>query len=766
MRLVSYAQNFEDLRLWRAFDDVTKGRYLDIGTQDPVRDSVSLLFYERGWRGVNVEPTPRYADAMRIARPDDSVIEAAVSSSVVPLRFFEIPESGLSTGIPEIAERHKEAGWTYRELAVPTVSLYGLFELMGPDPIHWLKIDVEGMEADVIESWGDHPARPAALLIEAIEPTTKVPSHEAWYDKVLSRGYRDVLFDGVSRYFLHEKHAHRAEDLRFSPNVLDGFQVTSEHFSAGLLEIEHKTFREKFETEKDAAFASAVEALEFARSSHAETHAKLDVALREVGELNDQLAATKAEYERARTIAREQLSESLRQLSGATEKIDEIQSSFAEQIRENGRLQGQLAAEAANFHDRLTEASNANRDLRRRLSRAEGALASAIEDANQLRVEMGVQKAQFYADMAMARTGHETEMERAREETYKLAGKLTASEGEIERFRESLAGLNAEIAAAVAERENLGSTLDNVRGELERFRAHAEWREEQLLQAARLHAATHDILSSDARSGGLLKRGRRKRHRAAVIGEHLAAINQWEAEAHLPDLADRSHHPKQPDAQNPSSADETYRNDNVLRSEIEGPINSVPKLIAHQDRQFIRAAYISVLGRPPEAEGEAFYLSMLRSGVHKLQILRQLRRSAEGRTFVPGVAGLDRAIRRHRLATLPLIGFILRFFIGGESDSAVNRQLRIMTNEVSRGREENRALADYLADRLSQSVAASAREQESPATPTEKPELAAVSPEPTPPEIHPEQPVMEPVSSLSGHVDQIHRRLSLSYART
>ena len=51
MTFISHAQNFEDVRLWRAFSDIREGRYLDIGTQDPVRDSVSHAFYERGWRG-------------------------------------------------------------------------------------------------------------------------------------------------------------------------------------------------------------------------------------------------------------------------------------------------------------------------------------------------------------------------------------------------------------------------------------------------------------------------------------------------------------------------------------------------------------------------------------------------------------------------------------------------------------------------------------------------------------------------------------------
>ena len=51
----SYAQNFEDVILWRALKHVENGCYVDIGANDPVVDSVSLAFYERGWRGVHVE---------------------------------------------------------------------------------------------------------------------------------------------------------------------------------------------------------------------------------------------------------------------------------------------------------------------------------------------------------------------------------------------------------------------------------------------------------------------------------------------------------------------------------------------------------------------------------------------------------------------------------------------------------------------------------------------------------------------------------------
>src|ERR1700761_8288608 len=54
--IVSYAQNREDVLLWRALHDLPAGFYIDVGAEDPTKDSVTRAFYERGWGGINVEP--------------------------------------------------------------------------------------------------------------------------------------------------------------------------------------------------------------------------------------------------------------------------------------------------------------------------------------------------------------------------------------------------------------------------------------------------------------------------------------------------------------------------------------------------------------------------------------------------------------------------------------------------------------------------------------------------------------------------------------
>ncbi|CAB3789236.1 hypothetical protein LMG28614_02829 [Paraburkholderia ultramafica] len=123
MSITSYAQNFEDVMLWRAVGHVEHGRYIDIGAQDPIIDSVSLAFHERGWHGVHVEPTFHYAQLLREQRPGDTVIQAAVGDSSTLLPFFEIPGIGISTADAKIAEQHRQRGFDIREVTVPCITL-------------------------------------------------------------------------------------------------------------------------------------------------------------------------------------------------------------------------------------------------------------------------------------------------------------------------------------------------------------------------------------------------------------------------------------------------------------------------------------------------------------------------------------------------------------------------------------------------------------------------------------------------------------------
>lgn len=240
MTFLSYAQNMEDIRLWRALGGVSNGTYVDIGAQHPVDASISRGFYEKGWRGLHVEATPGYAELLRENRPDEPVLEVAIGTGVGTMTFFEFPGTGLSTGRQDIAAVHSANGFDVRKIEVPVLSLCSLFDELPSRDIHWMSIDVEGMEFDVLSSWGESSVRPWILVIESTFPTTQEQTHTEWEGLVKQKRYFEVHFDGLNRYFVHQDHKNLGEFFRSPPNLFDDACIYEGHYLAKCLRKKHK----------------------------------------------------------------------------------------------------------------------------------------------------------------------------------------------------------------------------------------------------------------------------------------------------------------------------------------------------------------------------------------------------------------------------------------------------------------------------------------------------------------------------------------------
>jgi FkbM family methyltransferase len=221
---VSYAQNFEDVMLWRALRHIEHGFYVDIGANDPVVESVSKAFYDRGWRGVHVEPVAEYARLLREARPDEEVIEKAVGAESGAMTLHVIPGTGLSSlveasALSAVALR----GYERAEVVVPVVTLDELLLPYAGRDIHWLKVDVEGAELDVLRGWNARRDRPWIMVVEATVPNSQEDCHQAWEPILLDADYRFVYFDGLSRFYVSVEHGELASSFRTPPNYFDQF---------------------------------------------------------------------------------------------------------------------------------------------------------------------------------------------------------------------------------------------------------------------------------------------------------------------------------------------------------------------------------------------------------------------------------------------------------------------------------------------------------------------------------------------------------------
>jgi FkbM family methyltransferase len=204
---LSYTQNLEDYHLSLAFAGQATGTYIDVGAGHPVADNVSFWFYERGWSGIVVEPQPDLLALYEQLRPRDRAVRALVGREHGEIDFFRVDRlHGFSTTVREHAEKARKFGVAYETFRMPVMTLAGLCETHGLTTIDFLKVDVEGGEADVLLGGDWKRFRPKVIVIEAVAPGSGEPAWETWEPFLLAQGYRFVLFDTLNRFYVAEEH--------------------------------------------------------------------------------------------------------------------------------------------------------------------------------------------------------------------------------------------------------------------------------------------------------------------------------------------------------------------------------------------------------------------------------------------------------------------------------------------------------------------------------------------------------------------------------
>lgn len=87
---------------------------------------------------------------------------------------------------------------------------------------------------------------------------------------------------------------------------------------------------------------------------------------------------------------------------------------------------------------------------------------------------------------------------------------------------------------------------------------------------------------------------------------------------------------------------------------------TLDQLLSFNDDVFIIKAYEVLLSRVPDAQGMNYYLTRLRSGVSKVELLYHISSSKEGRLRAIEIQGLDTAIKNFKLLKTPILGSLLR----------------------------------------------------------------------------------------------------------
>ena len=166
-----YGENAEDALLMLLCSELglpIKGlSYLEIGTNDPVRFNNTYNLYRLGARGLLVDPLSTVGELVRMSRPEDHFLHAAVSDMGGAQQTFFASKSSL---VSSLSYEHHKAwdGVTHNEVREISVDVLGINEIMGrmehtPD---LLLVDAEGEDEKIMRAFDYEQFRPKIIMVE------------------------------------------------------------------------------------------------------------------------------------------------------------------------------------------------------------------------------------------------------------------------------------------------------------------------------------------------------------------------------------------------------------------------------------------------------------------------------------------------------------------------------------------------------------------------------------------------------------------------
>jgi FtsZ-binding cell division protein ZapB len=210
--------------------------------------------------------------------------------------------------------------------------------------VHFLKVDTEGNEREVLAGSDLRRFRPWVVLVEATAPNSQTPIHELWEDLLLGADYRFVWFDGLNRFYVAAEHGELAAAFRTPPNVFDGYvrhaEAQAKEEAAKLRSV--LADAEVREQQAASAFASAQADLRSTQAALQRAQVALQSTQAELAAGREQVTVLEAETARlsAEAAAGRDRTEALR---AENARIAEERDGWAQEMFETNRHAAHLA---------------------------------------------------------------------------------------------------------------------------------------------------------------------------------------------------------------------------------------------------------------------------------------------------------------------------------------------------------------------------------------------------------------------------------------
>jgi FkbM family methyltransferase len=199
-QVVSYSQFAEDAHLlgyYRRLASernlrVDRGFVVDIGAFRPMSHSNSFAFYQRGWHGINLDPTPGFKLIFDRLRPRDINLEVGVTEQDGMRTFYLFDRPCVWNTFDRVSAAYasKVTGIQPQEISVKVSRLDTVLdEHLKGEALELLLIDAEGYDLEILRSNDFSKYRPRVIMIEVMKATANSLTEEAVVRHLKEFGY-------------------------------------------------------------------------------------------------------------------------------------------------------------------------------------------------------------------------------------------------------------------------------------------------------------------------------------------------------------------------------------------------------------------------------------------------------------------------------------------------------------------------------------------------------------------------------------------------
>ena len=198
----SYSISNVDLIIDRMFANKSKGNFIDLGCNHPIKFNNTYLLYKRGWRGLNIDLDQTSINEFNKIRNLDFNVKALISNSSNEIKkiYYYHKRSAINTVSEQLIKHRNSSNKDYQIVEQKTKTLE---EIINNSPlknknIDLLSIDIENHEYEVLKNFDFKNYKISVIVTEIHDlDQSKLEIYNQNIEKILkNKLYKLLILNG------------------------------------------------------------------------------------------------------------------------------------------------------------------------------------------------------------------------------------------------------------------------------------------------------------------------------------------------------------------------------------------------------------------------------------------------------------------------------------------------------------------------------------------------------------------------------------------